>query len=292
MHSFSSMHPVTQAVWFAFAAGCIMFQTNPVLSGTAFLGAVLLFLVRNGLRDGTVHLWFFLLFAGMTVVNPLVSHNGATVLVVINGQLITLEALIYGIVSSSAILAVLYLFRTFSQIMTSERLLFLCGILSPKLALVLSMALRYTALFTEQMKKVQMYQKAAGLYKEDNLIDGVLGGVRIFSIMLTWALEHGITTADSMAARGYGTGIRTQFAQFRFLSGDCVFMLLTLGLGTVTAAAEVHGELRMTFYPEIQLHPFTPFGITAYAAYGILLVLPILHDWMEELKWKHYLSKI
>ena len=102
------------------------------------------------------------------------------------------------------IVSVLYWFRTLTHIMTSDKLLYLFGSVSPKLALILSMTLRYIPLFRSQIRKTQQAQKALGLYKEDSIPDNIRGGIRIFSVMVSWALENGVITADSMTARGYG----------------------------------------------------------------------------------------
>lgn len=292
MKSFSSMHPITQAVWFTLTALCVMFSMNPIIAVVSFTGAFVLYIFRNGAKGLKTHLWFFAMWLGIVIINPLISHNGATVFLVINKQPITMESAVYGAVSGTVILSVLYLFRTFSQIMTSDRLMYLCGKLSPKLSLVMSMALRYTALFTQQTRKVQQYQKATGLYKEDNIIDTIRGGVRIFSIMLTWALEHGITTADRMTARGYGTGKRTQYAVYRFSSADTVMLILSVLFGAVTFTAQISGKMNMEFYPKLSLTEITTHGITGYILYGILVILPIVSEITENIKWKYYLSNI
>ena len=180
------------------------------------------------------HGYMIALFLVMTLINPLVSHNGATVLFVMNHNPVTLEALIYGAVSATMILSILYWFRSFSHIMTSDKLLYLFGRLSPKLSLVISMSLRYVPLFGQQLRKVSQSQKALGLYKEDNIVDRIRGGIRIFSVMVSWALENGIITADSMTARGYGLGKRSSFSIFTWISHDILLLALSLLLGGIS----------------------------------------------------------
>jgi energy-coupling factor transport system permease protein len=148
-----------------------MFSQNPVLLLLGFFGAFVFALVQSRPPSKKGHLFYFILFLILTVINPLVSHNGKTVLFVINDSPITLEALIFGAVSAGILVTVLYLFRSFSEIMTRDKLLYVFGSLSPKLALGLSMALRYVALLSDRAKKISESQRALGLYKEDNIID-------------------------------------------------------------------------------------------------------------------------
>ncbi len=292
MRAFGDYNPVVLTIYFLCVAGIAMFSMHPVILALSLCGALLLFFVRNGHRHGKSHLYFLLLFLVTALLNPLVSHNGATVLFVMNHNPVTLEALLYGIAAAGGILAVLYWLRSFSQIMTRDKLLYVFGKLSPKLSLVLSMALRYVSLFGAQAKKVMQTQKALGLYKEDTVLDSMRGSIRVFSVMLTWALENGIITADSMAARGYGCGKRSQFALFRFRRADVLLLVLSLSLFGVTCTALGCGALEFAFYPHISPLSASPLAIAGYAAYGLLTLLPVIIEAKEAIKWNLCLSDI
>ncbi|MGN1345202.1 MAG: energy-coupling factor transporter transmembrane component T [Eubacteriales bacterium] len=292
MRSFEEYNPVATAIYFLSVAGVTMFCMNPVLLLLSLFGALLYFFLRNGRKNGTSHWMFLVLFLVMILLNPLVSHNGTTVLFVLNHNPITLEAAIYGIAAAVMILAVLYWFRSFTQIMTSDRLLYLFGKLSPKLALVLSMGLRYVPLFTRQAAKIHQTQTALGLYKEDNIIDRFRGGLRVFSVLITWALENGITTADSMAARGYGIGKRSHFSIFRLRKAD-LFLLLAVGILLAATLISIgSGALDFAYYPSVQPTPLSPAAFLGYVSYGILILLPTILDAEEKIKWKTLQSKI
>jgi len=290
MRIFADSNPIAAALYFLAVSGIAMSSANPVISAISLLGAIILFLMNNGRKGVSTHIFSLFLFAVMSLVNPFVSHNGATVLFVINNNPITLEALIYGICSATTIIAVLYLFRSFTQIMTSDKLLYIFDTLSPKLALVLSMALRYVSLFGTQIKKVQASQKALGLYKDDNIVDSFKGGMRVFSIMITWALENGIVTADSMTARGYGIGKRSRFSLFCF-KGEDVFLI---SAAIILTLLSVYGTIgtAFEFYPHILVTEVDTRAIIGYVAYGLLNLIPVIIGVKEELKWKYLRSKI
>ncbi|MBQ9112771.1 MAG: energy-coupling factor transporter transmembrane protein EcfT [Clostridia bacterium] len=292
MRSFSQYNPVAVAVYFLAVAGIAMFCMNPVLLFISLSGAVLLCASLSGMRGAKHHLMSICLFLALALINPLVSHNGVTVLFVINDSPITAEAVLYGAATAAMVVAVLYWFRSFTAIMTSDKLLYLFGKLSPKLALILSMGLRYVPLFGRQTARIGQTQRALGLYKDDNIIDRARGGLRIFSVMVTWALENGIVTADSMAARGYGTGKRTHFSIFRFRRADIVFLTVTVALSAIVCVSIAVGSLDFTFYPSVRMADIDIMTIAGYASYTVLVLLPTIIEAEEKIKWKYLISKI
>ncbi len=289
MRRFSDHNPAAVALYYL-AAGVTMFTMEPVVLAISLIGAVVSLGVTGLLRQWKAHLYSLVLFACMALVNPLISHNGVTVLFVINHNPVTLEAFVYGIAAGGMIVTVMTWFRAFTAVMTSDKLLYIFGSLSPKLALMLSMALRYVPLFGRQIRAVSQSQKALGLYKEDNLIDRMRGGMRIFSVMVTWTLENGIITADSMTARGYGVGRRTRFSIFRWTRNDVLLVILTLLLTVLTLLGLA--DRTVTYYPAITASDMTGRVLTGYIAYGLLTWLPAIITGKETLKWRILRSRI
>ena len=290
MRRFQDHNPVAVAVYYLAAAGVCMFTMEPFMLVISLVGALVSLGVVGELTRWRMHLYTLLLFAAMVLINPLVSHNGVTVLLVINHNPVTLEALLYGIAAGGMIVAVMYWFRAFTAVMTTDKLLYIFGSLSPKLALMLSMALRYVPLFTQQVHRVSQSQKALGLYKEDNIIDRMRGGMRIFSVMVTWTLENGIITADSMTARGYGTGRRSRFTIFRWTRQDVLLLVFTLLLAAGTIAGLA--ERSVTYYPMVSIPPMDARAWTGFVCYGLLTWLPAIITGKEALKWYILRSKI
>lgn len=286
MRTLADCNPLSAAMCLLCPAALAMFSMDPLLLGLALCGGLFTCLM-SGIRSG--YGWTLLLFLFMVLLNPLTYHNGKTVLFVLNGNPITLEATLYGLVAACMVAAVLMWFRAFSRMMTSDRLMFLLGRLSPRLALLLSLTLRYVPLFTRQVGKIKQSQQALGLYKEDNVVDSFRGGLRIFSVMVTWTLENGIITADSMTARGYGLGHRTQFSLFRFTRDDVALLLSALLLSALTLWG-LSGR-SISYYPTFVFPSLTRRSCIGYAAYGLLALLPMIHAGKEALLWHCSRSK-
>jgi energy-coupling factor transport system permease protein len=233
-----------------------------------------------------------LIFLIGALINPLVSSAGATRLFFINDSPVTLEAIAYGIAASAAVVGVIYWFRSYTRIMTSDKLLYTFGKLSPRLSLVLSMALRYVALLSEERRKIKQTQISLGLYSDGNIIDRARGEIRVFSVLVTFALENGIITADSMAARGYGSGKRTHFAIFKFGAWDISALLLTLTLFALTLGCLLCGALDFEFYPTLSPINTGLWSVIGYISYGMLVTLPIFAEMEERARWKYLRSRI
>jgi len=292
MRTFSEFNPIVITVYFFSVTGIAMFSSHPLLMASALFGGILYFVVRNGRSHLRSHLFFLILFLILAIANPLMSHNGATVLFVMNDNPITLEALLYGLNSAAMIIGVLYWFRSFTQIMTSEKLLYVTGSVSPKLSLILSMSLRFVPLFNSQSKKVRASQTTMGLFKDDNIIDDARGRMRIFSILVTWALENGIITADSMSARGYGVCRRSQLKRFGFRSSDLAVLIVDALLLGLTVWAVAAGSLDLSFYPTVSFEAPDTLGICGIAAYMLLVLLPVIIDLEVYFHWRYLRSKI
>ena len=201
MRAFSEHNPITIFVHFMLVITIAMFIQNPIILLLALFGSILYYAVTFRKISAKMLTFWGLLFLLISLINPIFSHKGETVLLFINGKAITLEALFYGINNGIMILAVMIWFLVFSEIMTSDKVMYIFGKFSPRLALLVSMSLRYIPLYRQRAGIINNAQKTMGLYKESNIIDNVKGGIRITSSLITWSLETSVDTADSFAAR-------------------------------------------------------------------------------------------
>lgn len=80
------------------------------------------------------------------------------------------------------------------------------GRVIPSLSLVISMALRLTVRFSDEIKKVAAAKKCMGQgMKGKSIVKKIRYALDILSVMASWALENSVETADSMRARGYAS---------------------------------------------------------------------------------------
>lgn len=291
--AFARFHPVSLFCYFAAVLLFTMFTQNPVLLALSLLGTVSFCTATSGVRGFLRDLKFYVpMFLIVAVTNPLFSHNGATPLFFMNDNPVTLEAVLCGVDIAAMITAVMLVCRSFSKVMESDKLLCLFGKISPKLSVVLSMSLRFIPLFKRKWREIKEAQAAMGYFREDGVANKLASYARVFSALVTWALENGADTADSMSARGYDLGARKSFALFRFTKSDVALLVLTAILSAVTLFGFAAGKMDFEFYPRVTAINADVLAVISYISFGILAFIPFIFEVKETLRWKYLRSKI
>jgi len=293
MKPLNNYNPAVLFVYFLLLASLAMFAANPVMIAISFvaMNAAAMAYTPEGL--GRSYVFYGIIFVLTTLANPVFSHNGVTVLLVINDNPITLEAVLYGVMTGVMIVSVLLLFRVFSSLMTSDRLLYIFGRAFPKMGLLLAMTLRLVPLFGRQRRKIDDTQRTLGLYKNENAIDNIRGKFSVLSAMTTWGLENGIITADSMSARGYGLKrSRTSFSLYKTQKSDVWFIAAVIVTCAVIFLGIALDKLKTDFYPRIKMPEISLFSVICYVLYAGLAFFPLAAKIKENLKWRYLESKI
>ena len=247
MKAFEMYHPIVLFSFFVAAIGLSMFFMHPIyLAITIFSAISLNTALRRQLflKDWKLYVPLFFL---MAIINPMISHNGQLVLLYINGNALTVEAIMYGIAIATMIVAIMLWFSCYNVVMTSDKFIYLFGKVSPALSLTLSISLRLVPRFKHQLAQIVQAQKGIGMdYTAGSLWHRIKCIVRILSILITWALDNAIDTADSMKARGYGVKKRTAFSLFIFERRDGYVLAIIILLFLSNLAASFIGTT--TFY--------------------------------------------
>ncbi len=281
MRAFSEHNPIAIFVHFMLTIIIAMFIQNPIILLLALFGSILYYAVTFRKISAKTLIFWILLFLLISLINPIFSHKGETVLLFINGKAITLEALFYGINNGIMILAVMIWFLVFSEIMTSDKVMYIFGKFSPRLALLVSMSLRYIPLYRQRASIINNAQKTMGLYKESNIVDNVTGGMRVTSSLITWSLETSVDTADSFAARGGELKHRSSFSLFKFRKNDMALIIISIVLFSAVISAQAIGVLSVDYYASGDFFSklsFEIIAIVAYLAYFILSVIPFITE--------------
>lgn len=291
---FGTYHPIINFSYFCAVILLGMFLMHPVcLIISASAAAV--YAIRLGGRGTVKFIFCFILpmIAAVSLLNPLLIHKGVTILTYLGDNPITLEAIAYGAASGVMFASVLLWFSCYNAIMTSDKFIYLFGRIIPSMSLVFSMVLRFVPRFKAQMKSISQAQKCVGRDVSDgSLPEKARHGLKILSIMVTWALENAIDTADSMKSRGYGLKGRTTFSIYRFDGRDSAAALAIVLLAAIVVLGAFLGICGASYYPSIDFAEQGPAAIVIYAAYFLLCFLPIILDIKEELRWRHSQSKI
>ncbi|MDR0531480.1 MAG: energy-coupling factor transporter transmembrane protein EcfT [Oscillospiraceae bacterium] len=283
--SFAGYHPAVQLLYFALVLGCAVAMGHPVCLALSFVCALACALrLRAGGRRQL--LWLLPGCALAALVNPAFSHRGATILAYFpGGNPLTLESILFGISSSAALVTVLLWFRYLNAVLDSEKILWLFGRAAPGLSLLLSLSLRFVPRFAAQARAIEEAQRCVG-EEARGLLRRARHGMRVLSILVTWALENAIDTADSMKARGYGLPGRSAFSIYRFDRRDGLALFFLVFCGGAAIGGAAFGRLKFHYYPTAGGAAPDLAQICLFAAYGALCGLPLILNAKEALQWK------
>ncbi|MBQ7040381.1 MAG: energy-coupling factor transporter transmembrane protein EcfT [Clostridia bacterium] len=287
MKTIYNLHPFVSFLYYLLVivfSVCIM---HPVCILLSVFGSVLLSVKLSGKKMLKFYLMFILPTAILAaVLNPLFNHQGVTILAYFpNGNPLTKESLLYGFAASGMIASVMSWFYSFNLIITSDKIVYLFGKITPSLSLLISMILRFVPNFKRQIEEIAVAQKGMGIYKQ-NKLKAVLS---VLSAEITVALESAVVTSDSMKSRGYGTAKRTFYSNYTLRKFDVIFLLVISALGLINIALWSGGAFKSSFYPVITISDMPALSVILY---GIFCLLPFILESVEEIRWNVLKSKI
>lgn len=275
---FKSVHPVGALAFFVFAFAFCLISSNPFSLGLCVLcGAIYDLTLQKKKTVSYIFKFLLPMTVLVTVFNGIFSHYGVTVLFVMhNGNNFTLEALVYGFVTGVRLGGMLLWLDCFNEVLTSEKIIFLFGRISPRLALVISMVLRFIPLIRTQSAEISTAQKGIGASDGKSFFAKVKSASRRLSILVSWTLEKGVDTSDSMRARGYGLRGRTSFNRYNFSLSDAV----VTGLSAVAFAVSIvlYKKLSAEYNPIIDIPVPDVISVSALVLFAAVLLMPVIID--------------
>ena len=288
--SFSSYHPIINFLYFALVLVFTMFFMHPVSLIISLACALAYAIYLNGKKAVRFSLMYILPMMLMAaIINPAFNHEGMTILTYLpTGNPLTLESILYGLASAVMLASVITWFSCYNAVMTSDKFVYLFGRIIPALSLVLSMTLRFVPKFKAQLHVVSEAQRCVGRDVSDGtMLQRLKNAITILSIMVTWALENAIETADSMKSRGYGLPGRTAFSIYRFDDRDKTAFIWLCFCGFYIVSGWMAGGLSWQYYPIIKGTLTGVFPISFQLVYLALCLTPVILNGMEDRKWKH-----
>lgn len=286
--TFSSYHPTINFLYFGLVLLFSMFFMHPVCLMISLTGALTYNIYLNGRKAVRFSLLYMLPMMLMAaLVNPAFNHEGATILTYLpSGNPLTLESILYGLAAAAMMAAVILWFSCYNAVMTSDKFVYLFGRIIPALSLVLSMTLRFVPKFKAQLHIVSEAQRCVGRdVASGSLFQRIHNAVMLVSIMLTWAMENAIETADSMKSRGYGLPGRTAFSIYRFDDRDRNALCWLAFCGSYLVCGALAGGLDWRYFPSIRGVALGAFPVSFQLVYLALCLTPVVLNIQADHMW-------
>ncbi|MCR8743802.1 energy-coupling factor transporter transmembrane component T [Romboutsia lituseburensis] len=281
-------HPLVSFTYFVVVIGTSMLCMHPIFVVISLISGTLYSFIINREKTKQILKFSSLMIILITLANVIFVNRGVTVLFYLRGNPITLESFLYGILSGLMMACVIVWFSCYNEIVTSDKFLYIFGKTLPSIALMASMTLGLIPKLINQTKVIASTQKTIGIdYEEGTIIKKIKSSMRILSIVVTWALEDAVQTADSMKARGYGIKGRTNFTIFIFIKRDIIMLGFIWIVAVFLGSAYSNGYCQLLFYPTIQSIRLDTLSTILYLSFFIITIIPIVLELWEGYKWKY-----
>ncbi len=283
MDRFSKYNPKAAFSFFLVEILLTIVIFNPILLTVSFVSAFVYKLKLDG-RAAFLYLLKFILPMVLLVMvfNFAFSHYGMTVLFVFRDMNFTAESLFYGFTQGLLLGCVMMWFSCYSRVITAERFIAVFGRIIPNTALIFSMVLSFIPRLRKNAGEIS---DARQLVNSESKLKKSINN---FSALITMTLEESIETADSMKARGYNKG-RSIYLKYCFSLKDLFLLVFTFIAGTVLLVFKGMGYLDFLFDPVIKMGRLSIWAVIIFA---VLSLLPVIIDFLEDMRWFYLKRKI
>ena len=281
---FEACHPAVNFIFFASVLwGAVYFQ-HPVFLAIGWLCAFAYSVRRAGRKAAVFSLFLLPLIVIFALYYSAYHHFGVTVLrknFIDNNM--TLESLIYGLVIGLRFATVCMWLEALFSVVSSDKVIYLFGKVSPRLSLFLTILLRFLPRLFREAGRINLARKAIGRGAgQGNLLRRFCNCLGIFSMLITWMISALALESDSMRSRGSLLRGRTAFSIYRFDNRDRAFVISLFTCITLTLMGVILDSGKMWYNPRILWRPLNAIGILTAAGYLVLCLMPLgLELWTD-----------
>lgn len=286
------LHPLAAMSWIGVVVILALIFSHP-----AYLLVLLVALGVMLLSSGSFWEWkpYFLAAVGMAVVivavNAVVSGAGTTVLmwgpeIPVLGRLhVTLEAVCYGAGMGLRLLVIMSAFCFYTYAVHPDKILKVAGRFGGRVALVVALATRLFPLLAADLHRITEVQRCRGvMLNKGSRWVRAKNWLPVTGVLLVSSLERALQMAESMQARGFGSGMRSSYRRETWRPADywvAAASGIAFGAGLLSFFL---GWSDYEYYPALE--EIVPGEMAAAAFILLCLVVPAALNW----GWKRWPS--
>jgi len=269
------MNARAMAAWSASCLVIVLSTTNPVYKVMALAAALSALAAGAGLRRiRGLLIAVFLIAAFAMLLNFVSAHLGATVLFALPAQIpalggpYTLEALVFGAVGGITIAAAILSAAPFSLLLDSHKVMDALPAPLSRTGVAIAASLNLVPAVATSFVQVSEAQRLRGWRPR-----GPRSWMEVVVPVVLTSVEGSIQLAESMEARGFGSGARTAMASDALVRSDWLLVAASGSAVAVFAVSRAAGWAADWFpYPTLTLPGIDPRPIAAC----LLLLAPVL----------------
>lgn len=290
---FDSYHPAINFIFFTAVIAATVSFDHPAFVVLSWLCAFIYSVALEGKRALWLDLAMVPLMALFAGYYAFYNHFGVTNLSVnFIGNAWTLESLIYGGVIAVKAAGVCMWMICVHSVVSSDKVIYLLGRVSPRLSLLLSLILRLVPRVRRRCSRVEEARRCVGRsIRQGNPLRRAVNLLREISIVITWTLEDLEGSSESMKSRGVALRGRTAYSIYRFDNRDRSFVIALFAGFTVMTMGVLLDQTKTLYAPEILINPVSPLSFLFYAVYAVTCLLPFFLQLFGERRFRRLMEK-
>ena len=284
---FDSYHPFLNLLFFATVIAFTIWWTHPAFLAVSYACAFVYSVKLRGLRSLILNIVLIPLALLWGVWFATNTHFGITVLgSTVIGNNITYESLVFGIVQGFMLATVVMWLSCVFVVFTTDKVVYLLGRVSPRLALMLAIVLRAVPVVADRAKRISIAQRGIGAgIGQGSPYRRLVHLVHHISALITWSIDRFTEMAESMKSRGSRLRGRTAFSLYRFDNRDRSLTLFLIALITICGVGAAFGQPFMLYSPEIVMNRFTVATAVFLVAFFAFCITPFALQVVGEVRF-------
>lgn len=279
------LHPITSLTFIGVVFVLSLTCSHPIYLLGLLVVTGMVIIAAGHWEEWLVYLKFSLLMIAMLmIINVIFVHIGDTVLFagprlpVIGKLNITLEALAYAGGMGMRFLVIISVFCLYTYAIHPDKVLKLFSKWGHKSVLVITLSTRLFPLLVQDYLRITEVQRCRGVkFASGSWWERLNKVLSVVSVLLVSCLDRALQLAESMQARGYGSGSRSSYDRELWRPRDFA-ILSALGAGLICGLwSALKGWSAYLYYPH--LAAFRPEEIKMAAFIVLMLSVPAWLNW-------------
>lgn len=291
------LHPITMVAFIGVVFILSLVLSNPVYLLGLFIGVGMVITAAENLNEWKVYLKYCLtLTALIIIINAIFAQIGETVLYIsppvpLLGEIrITLEALAFGAGMGIRLFIIISVFCLYTYALHPDKVLKMFGKGGSRSVLVIILSTRLFPLLMTDYSRITEVQRCRGVkFDTGRWWERIRNLLPVVSVLLLSCLERSLQLAESMCARGYGSGTRSYYSRELWRPRDYVILIGITVCFIIGVISAIKGWSNYSYYP--RLSEITVREITLAGIMTLTLMIPAILNWGWK-KWPLLRSKI
>jgi len=292
-----TFHPLALAVYIFAVFLLALLYTHPLYLFLILTATGMMLIGSENGRQWKGYLRYTIpLMLMLIVINGIFVKSGVTVLYrgpslpLLGKVRITLEAIAYGGGMGLRLVVIISIFCLFTYTVQPDRLMKSFSRYGNKTVFVFTMAMRLFPLLVSDARRIMEVQQCRGVkFETKGFKKKMINLMPITSVLLLSSLERSFQQAESMYARGYGSGRRTVYKKEIWRPRDVILVGASIAAVIFGIVIYIFGFGTYDYYPKLLGIKYRDFW--AVMVIFILLSIPSMMNWGWQ-KWPKLKSKI